>query len=66
MTGLLEELADGNVERIRDRRESRGPGVDILALGAGNGLAKQPAPVRDLGEAQAPAPSDALDALHWR
>jgi hypothetical protein len=64
MAGPLEELADGNVKRLGDGGDRRCAGVDAGPLGAGDSLSEQPAPVGDVGKAQAPRLSESLDALH--
>src|SRR5262245_61221463 len=64
MAGPLEELTDGDSQRLGDGCDRRGPRVDALAFGAGDRLSEQSAPVGDVRQAQAPRLPNALDALH--
>jgi hypothetical protein len=64
MAGPLEELADGDSQRVGDGCDRRGPRVDALALRTSDSLPKQAAPGGYVGQAQAPSLSDALDTLH--
>jgi hypothetical protein len=64
MAGPLEELADGDAQRVGDGGDRRGARVDAGPLGAGDSLSKKPAPLGNIGQTQAPRLSDALDGLH--
>src|SRR5262245_13085568 len=64
MAGPREQLADWDFKCIGNGGNRRGTRVDAGSLGAGNRLSEQSAPVGDVGQAQAPRLSDALDALH--
>src|SRR5262245_53976631 len=64
MAGSLEELTDGDLQCVRDSRDRRGPGIDPLALGTGDRLSEQPAPISHVGQAKAPYLPDSLYALH--
>jgi hypothetical protein len=64
MAGPREQLADWDFKCSGNGGNRRGARVDAGPLSPGNGLSEQPAPVGDIGQAQATRLADALDALH--